>query len=388
MRFNCRSGIVTRLAGFEQIKERTDHMDDPSWPYSLIKSLFEVIKTGVLLTDNQGDIRFANRYADDLFGYPQNFLNGKSIATLFLPEDTRILVPNILKLTRENNGFEGEALLCKQNGSPFFVNLSSVLYRESSTGHEFIIFTFQDISHFKRVSKEQLDSERFIGLGMITDQISHQIRNPIASIGGFALRLAKDRISQEEYHRYTEIIQSEAKRLETIINRLVEFAHVHPGRYSAFFLSEVFEEVKKAFKIDSHGKDLGLILPDSEIIPLTQLYGDPALISRAVQCVVQNGLEAGSNHVEVTVTWEMPENQVLLRIKDNGQGILPENLPFVFDPFFTTKFNCLGLGLTMARRIVEVHQGRINVESVPAKGTEVSIVLPKDRRREVRTRLL
>lgn len=364
-------------------------MNSTSWSQNLINNLVEVVKTGIILTDNQGEIRFSNRFAAGLLGYPKDSLNGKSMGIFFLPEDTRIFLPNILKLTRDNTGFEGEALLCKRDGSSFFVNLSSALYQEESTGYEFIIFTLQDITHFKRMEKEQLDSERFIGLGMMTDQISHQIRNPVASIGGFALRLAKDRISQEEYHRYTEIIHNEARRLEYIIDRLVEFARVQTARYFAFSLSEIFEGVRKAFKMDLEGNPSCLTLPVLETLPVTPLYGDPALIIRAVQCVIRNGLEACSQKEDaVTVNEEMVDNKILLRVKDNGEGILPEHLPFIFDPFFTTKFNYLGLGLTMAKRIVQVHQGRINVDSTPKKGTEVCIILPKDRRREIRTRLL
>src|SRR4030043_805932 len=178
-------------------------MDAMSWSQSLINNFVEVVKTGILLTDNQGEIRFTNRFADELFGYPKDSLNGNSMDVFFLPEDIGVFFPNIMKLTRDNGSFEGEALLRKRDGSSFFVNLSSALYQEESTGYQFFIFTLQDITHFKKMEKERLDSERFIGLGMMTDQISHHIRNPIASIGGFALRLTKDRISPEDYHQYS-----------------------------------------------------------------------------------------------------------------------------------------------------------------------------------------
>jgi signal transduction histidine kinase len=81
----------------------------------------------------------------------------------------------------------------------------------------------------------------------------------------------------------------------------------------------------------------------------------------------------------------MKYNQVTLKVKDDGEGIAPENLPLIFDPFFTTKFNYLGLGLTMAKRIIHDHKGRIEVDSEPGKGTEVVVTLPRDRRREIRT---
>jgi PAS domain S-box-containing protein len=361
-------------------------LNTPPWSQDLIKNLIEVVKTGILIIDTQGTIRFANHYAAELLGFPQDALNEKSIEIFFLPEDSRIFLPNILKLTRESNGFEGEVMLSKRDGIPFFVNLSSALYQEASTGHEFIILTLQDITCFKKMGEEQLETERFFGLGRMTDQISHQIRNPLTSIGGFAQRLAREPISREDCQRYTQIIQNEARRLEHILDRLVEFARVQPTRFVPYTLPEIFAGVEKS--VPSKEEAAALRWPDLEKVPNNTIYGNPDFISRAVQCLIQNGLEACSNQGEVMVTGELTENQILIRIKDNGDGILPENLPFIFDPFFSTKFNYLGLGLTMAKRIVQVHQGQIKVKSVPGQGSEFRLLLPKDRRREIRTRLI
>ena len=202
-----------------------------------------MVKTGIILTDNQGQIRFTNKLAAELFGYSSGILNGKSIETLFLPDDTQIFLSNIMKITLEDKGFEGEALLRRKDGSSLFVNLSTALYKGNSNGHGLIIFTIQDITYLKKIENEYVGSERFVGLGMMTDQISHQIRNPIVSIGGFALRLARGKVSDEEYSRYTRIIHDESRRLEYIIDRLVEFAKVYPVCYSPLTLSEIFEGV-------------------------------------------------------------------------------------------------------------------------------------------------
>ena len=348
----------------------------------------EIIKAGILLTDSQGWIRLTNHLADLLLGYPQDYLKGKSIETLFLPEDIRIFLPNILKLTRAGNGFNGEILLRKRGGNSIFVNCSTALYKDKSTGHELMIFALQDITPFKEMEQKQLESERFVGLGMMTDQISHQIRNPMTAIGGFALRLAKNQISPEEYTQYTKIIYNESRRLEYIIDRLIEFAHVHSDRFSALKLSEVFDGVRKALELDLEGNSVRIKFPDSSILPVTPFYGDLSLIIRAVRCIIQNGLEANANEGELTLTVDIIQNQVLIWVKDHGEGILSEHLPFIFDPFFTTKFNSLGLGLTMAQRIVQIHKGHIEVVSVPKEGTNVGIILPLDRRREIRTKLL
>jgi len=363
-------------------------MDTVIWSKSLSSRLIEVIKTGIILTDAKGEIRFTNNLAAELLGYPKGYLVGTPVDILFQPDDRAILVPNIMKLTRGRAGFEGEVLLRKEDAGRLFVKLSTALYKGEGARGELIILTLQDITRLKKIEKEALGSERFAGLGRITDQISHQIRNPIVSIGGFALRLAKDHVSQDEYANYSKIIHSEAKRLEYIIDRLAEFTQVHPVHYVPLTLADIFERVKNVLEASSEEGPPRIKFPNEKDLPDETLFGDPLPLARAVQCIVQNGLEATSVDGEVVLTGDIRDNQVLIRVEDNGEGILPEHLAFVFDPFFTTKFNYLGLGLTMAKRIVQEHKGHIEINGVPKGGTSVKVTLPRERRREIRTKLL
>jgi PAS domain S-box-containing protein len=360
----------------------------PFWTQELASRLVEVVKTGIILTNNGGEILFTNRLALNLLGYPDDALVGMSVGEFFLPEDAEFLLPNIMKLNATGVGFEGEALLRRKDGSTFFVNLSTALYRRDSVERELIIFALQDITHLKKMEKEFLDSERFAGLGKMTDEISHQIRNPIVSIGGFALRLAKDRISAEEYSQYSQIIHAEAKRLEYIIDRLAEFARVQELRYAPLTLPELFNETAVVFQDNLRRAGPRLVLPDPLSLPSTPIFGDLSFLSRALGSLIKNGLEALESEGEVRVQGEIIDDQVLIRVTDNGTGIGAENLPFIFDPFFSTKLNYVGLGLTMARRIIQEHRGRIEVDSPPGGGTSVLITLPGERRRAIRTRLI
>ena len=259
------------------------------------------------------------------------------------------------------------------------MHLSTALYRGDSPEHELIVFTFQDITHLKRMEREHLDSERFAGLDMMTDQISHQIRNPIVSIGGFALRLAKDQISNKEFAQYSRIIHSEAKRLEYIIDRLAEFTSIHVVRHERLILSQLFRETAQVLDGYLDAKRIRVIFPDSRSLSDKPVFGDRSLLARALECVIKNGVEAVEKEGQVTVHGEFGDNQVLVRVTDDGGGVAAKNLPFVFDPFFSTKTNHVGLGLTMARRVVQEHRGRIELNSQSGKGTSVLLILPGDR---------
>ena len=357
-------------------------------PQKLVNQLIEAVKTGILLADNEGTIRFANEYLEALLEYPGERLIGKPLEDLFFQEDVPVFLANIMNLTLTGKGFEGEVLLRKGGGNSLFVKLSTARYQEDSPERDLLIFTIQDISRFKQMEKNLFSSERFAGLGKMTDQIAHQIRNPVASIGGFALRLAKEKIPYELYSRYTDIIYTEAIRLEQIIDRLVEFAQVSSPRFRPINLADIFQEVLKAPALIQEAHRSRIRIPALEILPETTLYGDPGLLAQAVQYLLLNSLEASSDQDEIEVAGTVGDDQAIIAVTDRGEGVLPEHLPFVFDPFFSTKFNKLGLGLTTAKRIVTEHHGQVDILSIPKKGTEVRLVFPKDRRRPIRTRLI
>lgn len=363
--------------------------DPISWTRKLTDTLIDVVKTGIILTDRNGSILFTNKLASNLLGYRSGSLKHKSIETLFLPGDRRIFLPNIMKLTTRGKNFQGEALLCRKNGDTFFVNLSTALYKgDTPQDYELIVFALQDITYIKKIQKEYLDAERFAGLGMITEQLAHQIRNPIVSIGGFALRLVREKISAEEHAHYSQIIHSEAKKLEHIIDRLAEFIQVHPGRYTAFSLSRLVEEIRMIFSNHGEENPIRLKLPDLKTLSERLIYGDFSLLTHAIASIVQNGLEAIHGAGEVWVDIDVTDNNFQIRVSDNGEGIPTEKILFIYDPFFTTKFAYLGLGLTLARRIIHEHGGTIVADSLPGGGTEFCIVLPRERRREIRTKSL
>jgi PAS domain S-box-containing protein len=363
-------------------------MADMFWTQELANRLVEVVKTGIILTDTKGNVLFVNDLASHMCGYSSEDLSSLKIDILFLPEDREVLFNNILKLNLEGTGFDGEALFQKKDGTPFFVNLSSALYKSESPYHELIIFTVQDISRLKRMEKEKIESERFAGLGAMTDQISHQIRNPIVAIGGFALRLAKDQVSTGEYSRYSNIIHTEAQRLEYIIDRLAEFTQTQSENRTSFLFSELFIRLEKTFEAFLNGSVVKVTLPQIDEIPVILLYGDISRLSTTLEAVVHNGIEAIIDRGEVDISGVIIANTAVITVKDDGEGILEKNKPFLFDPFFSTKFNYLGLGLTLAKRIIEEHKGNIDVSCNANGGTVVTITLPIDRRRSIRTKRL
>ena len=158
---------------------------DAAQPQTLNKSrsLLNTIPVAFLLTDAHAMILHANQHAESLFGYNTEEMLGQRLRVLFLEDDLIYFLPNIIFLTLYKDGFDGEALLRRKDGSRLFVRLLSTSFKEE--GETFLTFSIQEIQRLKKLERERLESERWESLGRMVEEIAHQVRNPVVSIGGY-----------------------------------------------------------------------------------------------------------------------------------------------------------------------------------------------------------
>ena len=107
------------------------------------------------------------------------------------------------------------------------------------------------------------------------------------------------------------------------------------------------------------------------------ISADRKLIQQILWNIILNGMQAIQISGELIITTSHDNSEIIIHISDNGKGISPETLPHIFEPFYTTKHKGTGLGMTISKRIIEQHKGRILIVSKVNEGTEVTIILPK-----------
>ncbi len=347
----------------------------------------DLIETGIIITDTSGTMLFLNKKARQLFGYGVRATIGKSIGILFLPDDLAYFLPNILKTTRVEGEYRGENLLRKKNGTRIFVKLEASRYHGEGRGGDLIIFTMQEIEKLKELERDYLESRRLASLGKMAEGIAHKIRNPIVSIGGFAKRISR-KISQGDQGLYFERIEREIDRLEVIVDQVQEFAILPKPVHRRQNIRRIIESSLKSLSEKASQKP---VVIDFEVEgpnwnPMPFIDGD--LLARALNHILDNAFEAieegGAIHVKL-----FPRDDFIgIEISDTGCGIPEGSLGAIFDPFFSTKTDRVGINLATANRIIKEQGGTIQVSSQQGKGTSFSILLPKDRRRRIRTHIL
>ena len=350
--------------------------------------LLDLVQVAFILTDAHSKILYSNRYTERLFGYERGELEGQRMRVLFLEEDLTYFLPNIVYLTLYKNGFTGEALLRQKDWKKIFVHLSTASFKEE--GEVFLTFSFQEIQRLKNAERERLEMERWASLGMMVEEIAHQVRNPIVSIGGYTYRLLKSFASSRKNKSYLNHILRETKRLETMIQQMEDYVLIPRPIFQREKIQEVVEAAFQTISKEATERGVSLLLETGGLDRDGNLFIDKGLVIKTIFHILQNSMEAikemdmGRKRTTVKVSLFKAGGNMGISVSDKGEGIAKKNLDRIFEPFFSTRPDRVGLGLTFAKRVVEEHGGRIQVESRLKRGTTVILTFPVDRRRQIR----
>ncbi len=352
----------------------------------LIGDLLNIIHNAILVIDSNQKIILVNSRTAKMFNATVNQLQGQQITKLFMPEDTEILVNNILNIIRQDGEYEGEAMFKCADDSTFLGLIAGTFFKWDNN-QDGIAFTIHDITSMKSIEKSLRRSERIAFLGRLIDDISHQIRNPVTVIGGFARRLVADNTCALK----AQAILKEAYHLEDLLDTLEKFiklARPNPKRTPLKTLIKVAEK-----HLCQTVNNLGCtwVSKCNEAIMDETLLVDQELLLEALQSVVVNACESyDKTAAEKPVIFQVrpTDNHLLpytISIIDHGVGIPEECTEHVFAHFYSNKTKHIGMGLTFARRIMEEQMGEISIESRKNEGTAITFHLVRERRRIIRT---
>src|SRR5215467_12907709 len=229
-----------------------------------------------------------------------------------------------------------------------------------------------EIEHLHRTQMSR--AEHMATLGEMATGLAHEIRNPLAGIAGVIEIIGRDLPSTSPARAVVKDVRQEIARINHIVTDLLQTARPHPPRVHTSDLNTTVEHAVMLGRQQALAKSVEIALRKDPSLP--EVEHDSDQIHQVLLNLLLNALQAIDEPGSITVTLERRGDTAVVKVADNGRGISPDHLPNIFRPFFTTKGDGTGLGLSLARRIVEEHHGRIEVASTPGKGTTFSIVLP------------
>lgn len=361
---------VASLAGYlsGQLNIFAERLEAQSLSLQVIRRLnemiIETIPTALFTIQSTSEILQFNPGAMALFKNEQ--LEGVRLFDI-LPELARRIqdLPN-LKLGEKHE------IQWEKAGEIHLLSVH-VLPQSSDFQTPTFLVVIEDLTEIRRLEFAVRQSEKMAAVGGLAAGIAHEIRNPLAGISG-SIELLSQNFTTEDDKKLAKIILREIDRLNRLISEFLDFAKPEkpPGEIVDInlILKEVIENAK-----GSMGREVQV---DTNLNPQSFLQGHRDKLKQALLNIVINGMQAMDQipNPRLTVNTEIVDGRLLIKVKDNGNGISAENKARIFEPFHTTKPKGTGLGLAITHKILEAHSAKIFVESEVGLGTEFVISFP------------
>lgn len=341
--------------------------------YNYLQSIVKSLPDKIYEIDKDGIVNFVSRSRKMEGGRSPRELKGRHFMEFVAPEDESFV------MSKWEDAKKGiftpyEIETTRQDGPK--INLLVTTSPVIGTDH--YILVQRDITEFKNLEKKLYNSQKLAALGQLSAGIAHEVRNPLSSIK-MSLQILEKRMNPEgnDLKRF-KIAQKEVEHLEELVNNVLVFAKPMEPKIAAVNLTRVLEQAIALSEKIIHDKQIDVRL---EALEIPMVKADAAMITDAFVNIVRNAVEALEDKGYIRIYARSIGSQppsVLVVVEDNGCGIDDADMPHLFNPFFTKKKYGTGLGLSQVMKIVDVHQGKLEIISEKDKGTKVCVTLPCD----------
>ncbi|MEI6048671.1 MAG: response regulator [Bacteroidota bacterium] len=359
------------------------------------RKLFRAVEqssVSVQITDVEGNIEYVNPKTCETTGYTREELIGKNPRIFQSGEVPIAVYKNLWDTIASGKKWHGEFHNKKKNGELFWESfaISPVFDSEGKITNyvaikEDITKQIEMISELK-AAKEKAEADDRLKTAFIHN-ISHEIRTPLNGILGFAKFVIQPDISEDEKNIFLEILNTSSERLINTITNYMDISLIVTGNIVVKFrpvdLPLLLNDIYQKFYPKSKAKNLEFIKEIPSDINKYSLQCDASLLGKAISHLVDNAIKF-TNFGSVIMGFHIVNNEYEIFVKDTGEGIATEAQSRVFEVFMqeevseTREFEGSGLGLSIAKGMIEILGGRIRIESTKDKGSTVIFALPAE----------
>jgi nitrogen fixation/metabolism regulation signal transduction histidine kinase len=370
--------IRLRTARLEEaLREATAVREARAADLTRLQAILDSMVDGVLFIDAEDRVAMVNaagRALRNLTGGP-----GRPLADCH-PKASQPMLERVMSYLRGGDDAGPAHSIIKEREGRFETTYAPV----KGPGGAYLgtVMVIRDIAERRTLERRLLDAERLSGLGQMSAQIAHELRNPLNAIDGAAQYLRRRLAGDAEVAEYAGLIGEEVQRVNRFVAALLHVARPAEPVFAPVSVNRLLREAAhKAALARGLGEDaVALALaPDLPVLDV-----DAAMIGEAVVNLLQNAFDAGGTAPpELASNYEASggEGTIVVEVRDRGAGIPPDQLDEVLRPFVTTKATGTGLGLVVVTRAVEQHRARFALSAREGGGTVAAIRFPVRRTR-------
>jgi two-component system, sporulation sensor kinase E len=381
---------------FDRLVARIDKLDSESLQTQMtrlsqerifLEAISQTIQEGVLVIDNEGTLLFANRAAEKMTGLDFSRTKGRSVLRLLRDWDWEHLLD--MPSEDEHEQREWMRMVTREIEVHYpthrFIHFYAMPFNQSDVDVKSVLIILRDVSNERKQEASVIESERINAIKNLAAGLAHEIGNPLNALNIHLQLLSrelcevKDEAVRKSLQELTDVARSEIARLDTINTQFLGAIRPSKPVLTPESPSEVLEETLKILKSEFKNRAITVSVDIPEVVPSVRL--DRQQIKQVFFNLIKNALEAMSDGGSLRIVFSVGDAFVDISFIDSGTGILQEDLGSIFEPYHTTKKKGSGLGLMIVQRIVEDHNGEIEVASKSGQGACFKIRLPRNERR-------
>ena len=386
-------GELTRVMGAMSSRIRQDVEELQHSEYSLKKlnaslsaseakyrGLVDHAPVGIVMTKGV-KVTFSNRYNQQLAGLdPDKEVAPATFLQRIHPADRSRVLTTFAQAVAEGRPCETIFQFVHEDGVVRKILSRHVPIMDLESSDIVYVGFNIDITALESLQVRLSRAENLATLGQVAAGIAHELRNPLVGIGSTAKVLLDDFEPADAKRKEVEVILAETRRVDRIVNEIVDFARVRRIAPTRVDLTQLVDEVAKLLHPQLEQKHLALKINLSPMI--NEVHADRDQLRQVLLNVVHNALEAtpdGGSPIQITTDELFREDRpgIMIQVKDAGHGISQELIGQIFQPFVTSgKRSGTGLGLAICKNIIEAHGGDIYASSEVGKGTILGIWMP------------
>jgi PAS domain S-box-containing protein len=324
------------------------------------------------VTDTRGTIKYVNDKFCQISKYAREELLGQDHRIINSGYHPKEFIRNLWVTIANGRIWRGELRNQAKDGSIYWVDTTIVPFLDvTGKPYQYMAIRY-DVTERKRQEDQLHEQEALARLGQMAAVVAHEVKNPIAGIRG-ALQVISGRMTIDSRDRAVmgDII-ARLDSLNGIVQDLLVFARPRSLRTEPVALKALVAQTTDLLKRDPSFANVRVFVAGDD----GHVTADAEQLQIVFQNILMNAAQAMNGGGQIDVSIAQKDHAWLVDIADNGPGMPPEVREKAFDAFFTTKNRGTGLGLPIARRVVEAHRGHIRIEPRPQGGTVISITLP------------
>lgn len=353
---------------------------------------------GVIITDISGKIQWVNPAFTAMTGFTSEDVIGQTPRILYSGKHDRSFYQELWDTILAGKVWQGEMINMRKNKSFYSEEMTITPVMDKQGKISSFIAIKQDITDRKMaeeilaqhsdgleeivkqrtqelrdIQEELIRNERLAALGELAGGVSHELRNPLASISNSVYYLKLQLVdADEKIKEYLDYISEGVNASEKIVSDLLDYGRIKPTDRGQTAISELVTNILERKTFPNN------VTVKTKIESTTpKVYIDAAQISQVIDNLLTNACQALPEGGEINISSDVQNGFVRLTISDNGIGISEKNMKKVFNPLFTTKEGGTGLGLALSKRLIEANGGEIMVESKLGDGSTFSVSLPR-----------